>query len=49
MKVSTIDVIRKAVKSDNVVTRSVYKGIAAKRMQCSPEFIQITYLIGWRK
>ena len=43
----TIDILKKCVASNNAVTRSVYKDIAAKRMGCSADFIQIVYLIGY--
>jgi hypothetical protein len=44
---STIDLLKACITSNNVVTRSVYKEIIAKRLNCSHEFIQQTYLIGY--
>lgn len=47
MKTKTITLIKEAIASSNVVTRSSYKCIAAERIGCSVEFIQQTYLIGY--
>jgi hypothetical protein len=44
---STMTLLKECIASNNVVTRSVIKEIIAKRLNCSKEFIQQTYLIGY--
>jgi hypothetical protein len=44
---NTITLLKQCIASSNIVTRSVYKEIIAKRLNCSKEFVQQTYLIGY--